>query len=135
MSRLAARRAAMQLSYEHLLGGEGGNATLQEMIDFDTSDAEDKVYIDCVLQGIASHELELDEQIQKLSPTRGLERIPLVVRAILRLALFEMQHLKDAPNSVVINEAVELAKRFGEESDARFVNGVLGSVAREMTEP
>ena len=125
----------MQLSYEHLLGGEGGNATLQEMIDFDTSDAEDKVYIDCVLQGIASHELELDEQIQKLSPTRGLERIPLVVRAILRLALFEMQHLKDAPNSVVINEAVELAKRFGEESDARFVNGVLGSVAREMTEP
>lgn len=132
MSRLAARRAAMQLSYEHLLGGEGGQATLQELIDFDTSDEDDSRYIDSVLQGIASHEAELDQQISRLSPLRGLDRIPVVVRAILRLALFEMQHLKDVPNSVVINEAVELAKRYGEESDARFVNGLLGTVAREM---
>lgn len=132
MSRLAARRAAMQLSYEHLLGGEGGQATLQELIDFDTSDEDDSRYIDSVLQGIASHETELDQQIARLSPLRGLDRIPAVVRAILRLALYEMQHLKDVPNSVVINEAVELAKRYGEESDARFVNGLLGTVAREM---
>ena len=55
----------------------------------------------------------------------------MLVRAILRLALFEMDYLKDTPSSVVINEAVELAKRYGEEGDSRFINGLLGSYLRE----
>ena len=72
-------------------------------------------------------------RIEAASENWALSRMPIVDRSILRLAVFEMFHCDDVPVSVSINEAVELAKGFGGEDDSpRFVNGVLGRIARSM---
>lgn len=131
MSRLAARRAAMQMIYEDMLGGEGGDDTLLGLIEFQADDKLDEDYISALTFGVKQHQADIDREIASRSQSRELERIPVLVRAILRLALFEMDYLKDTPSSVVINEAVELAKRYGEEGDSRFINGLLGSYLRE----
>lgn len=132
MSRLAARRAAVQLVYEQLLGGTGGDDTLLGMIGFQADDGQDDAYIRLIVEGVQEHSEALDGQVAQRSTNRELERIPKVVRSILRVALYELLYLKDSPPSAVINEAVELAHRFGEDGDSRFINGVLGSFLREQ---
>ena len=132
MSRLAARRAAVQLVYEQLLGGTGGDDTLLGMIGFQADDGQDDAYIRLIVEGVQEHSEALDVQVAQRSTNRELERIPKVVRSILRVALYELLYLKDSPPSAVINEAVELAHRFGEDGDSRFINGVLGSFLREQ---
>lgn len=131
MSRLAARRAAMQMIYEQMLGGEGGQDTLLGLIAFESDEAADDTYIKALLDGMRERGEDIDREIASRSTTRELERIPVLVRSILRLAIYELAYLKDSPPEVIINEAVELAKRYGEDSDSKFVNGVLGSYVRE----
>ena len=106
-----------------------GEGTLGQLIEF-TPENDDQQFIESTEQGIAAHAEELDALVAKYSPARGLERIARVDLCILRVALYEMQHSEDTPESVVINEAVELAKRFSEPASVRFINGVLGSVSR-----
>ncbi len=128
MARSTARAAAMQLVYEKLMGGSGED-TLDALIAF-TPEGDDQAYIDRVLAGVAEHADALDELIARYSPSREIGRIARVDLCILRVALYEMRYDSDTPESVVINEAVELAKRFSEPSSARFINGVLGAISR-----
>lgn len=128
MARSMARAAAMQLVYEKLMGGSGED-TLDALIAF-TPEGDDQAYIDRVLAGVAEHGSELDQLIARHSPSREIGRIARVDLCILRVALYEMRYDNDTPESVVINEAVELAKRFSEPSSARFINGVLGAISR-----
>jgi N utilization substance protein B len=125
----------MQLIYEGMLGGGGGSETLEELIGFAQEDNEDGPYIRSLVDGVAGSAALLDAEVAKRSSTRELDRIPKVVLAILRLSLYELAFLQDSPQSVIINEAVELAKRYGEESDSRFINGLLGNYVREHPEP
>lgn len=86
-----------------------------------------------LVRGVEEHQDDIDECLEKTSENWALSRMPIVDRSILRLAVFEMFHRDDVPVSVSINEAVELAKDFGGEEDSpRFVNGVLGRIARSM---
>ena len=81
------------------------------------------------------HQAAIDERLEGASENWALSRMPIVDRSILRLAVYEMFQREDVPVSVSINEAVELAKAFGGEDDSpRFVNGVLGRIARSMAE-
>ena len=128
MARSMARAAAMQLVYEKLMGGSGED-TLDALIAF-TPEGDDQAYIDRVLAGVAEHGSEPDQLIARHSPSREIGRIARVDLCILRVALYEMRYDDDTPESVVINEAVELAKRFSEPSSARFINGVLGAISR-----
>ncbi len=77
------------------------------------------------------HAKGIDELISGYSQDWSLERMPGIDRNILRLALVEMQYCPDVPVSATINEAVELAKRFGGVESAKFVNGILGAYARD----
>lgn len=88
-----------------------------------------------LIRGVQEHQAAIDERIEGASENWALSRMPIVDRSILRLAVYEMTHCDDVPVSVSINEAVELAKDFGGEEDSpRFVNGVLGRIARTMDE-
>lgn len=75
---------------------------------------------------------ELDDLITKNARNWSTERISRVALAIMRLAIYEMQYEENIPVSVSINEAVELAKKYGGDEDASFINGVLGGVARSV---
>ena len=81
-----------------------------------------------LVRGVAAHHHDIDERIRSHSPNWKLERMAMVDRNVLRLAIFEMMHENQVPNKVVINEGIEIARRFGSEKSSAFVNGVLGSI-------
>lgn len=130
MAMHAARRVALQMIYCGLLGGENCGLILEEQED-NLAVGEDQVFVDQAVQAVQNKQREFGEKIQAFSPDRALDRIPVLNLAILYLALYELS-LPDALPGVIVNEAVELAKRFGEESDRRFINGVLGRMLREQ---
>lgn len=144
MARVTARAAVMQMIYEHLAGGEGGEETLQMVYDQLRLDGVpgvdevrpsepgegDRAYIARVLDGVMAHLQELDEKISAASVDWTLDRMPMVDLTILRLAAYEILYEDDVPGSVAINEAVELANRYSEPTSGRFINGVLGTILR-----
>ena len=90
-------------------------------------------YARSLVLGVASHAARIDSAISGRSQNWAIDRMPVVDRCVLRLAVFEMMFADDVPVSVSINEAVELAKEFGGEDDShRFVNGVLGRIAKDI---
>ncbi|MBR4538700.1 MAG: transcription antitermination factor NusB [Clostridia bacterium] len=130
MSRKSARAAAVQMVYEQMLGGEGGEETLRGLIEF-TPEEDDQAYIDSLLSGVEAHADDLDGQIEKCLKGWTLDRIAKVDRAVLRVAAYELCHDRKTPDAVVINEAVALAQRFDSPTAAKFVNGVLSTLLAE----
>lgn len=94
-------------------------------------------FVDKLFKGTVNHRGEIDPIIEKCAPEWPLEQVTVVDRNILRLGIFELMYgnYDEVPPKVAINEAIELAKTFGGESSARFVNGVLGTIYRELGEP
>ena len=86
-----------------------------------------------LVRGVEAHRCAIDAHLVATSENWSLNRMPIVDRSILRLATYEMMYVDDVPTSVTINEAVELAKDFGGEDESpRFVNGVLGRIAKRL---
>jgi len=92
-------------------------------------------YAQTIVQGVSDHLDELDELIRSRADNWRLERMPPVDRNILRLAVFEMLYEKDIPKLVVVDEAIELAKKYGSEQSSRFVNGLLDGLLKTHTFP
>jgi transcription antitermination protein NusB len=132
MSRKNARDVAMRMLYANDLGGAIGVEDLTFDIESQTGelDAEDKSYISSVVSGYSQNQKEIDSRIEHMSNGWKVSRIARVDLAILRLAVYELS-FKEVPQSVVINEAVRLAKKYGAEKSGAFVNGVLGGVVRQ----
>ena len=130
MNRTAIREKAFKLIYS--LEIQKYNS-LQEQIDlyFESEnivDLEAKEYIQDAVLGIEENKKEIVELIEKnLKSEWKIERISKIDLAILKLAIYEIKY-KDIPFKVVINEAVELAKKYGEDTSKNFVNGILASV-------
>lgn len=93
---------------------------------------DDKGFIENLINGVISNQKEIDGLIIKYAPEWPLEQITMVDRNVLRIGIQEMRFDKDIPEKVAINEAIELAKTFGGESSGKFVNGVLGTIYKEM---
>jgi N utilization substance protein B len=85
-----------------------------------------------LVEGVEDDRAELDQLIATHSRNWPLERMPVIDRNLLRLALFELKHRPDVPVPVVIDEAVELAKRFSTDDSGRFVNGMLSAIAPKL---
>jgi N utilization substance protein B len=98
---------------------------------------DDPSFIYQLIEGVIKHLPELDKIIEKAAPQWPLDQIAVVDRNVLRLGLFELLFGKrdEVPPKVAINESIELAKSFGGDSSGKFVNGVLGTVYREIGEP
>lgn len=93
---------------------------------------DQKKYIVSTVVGIGQHLAELDACINQNATNWSTERLSRMTIAILRLALYEMQYTEDVPVSAAINEAVELAKKYDSKEASAFINGVLGTVSREL---
>ena len=145
MSRTTARAAAMQMIFEKISGGQGGEDTLKmvydelredglpgvDVISRKEPDKEDREYITAALEGVLTHREEIDEIIEKTAKDWSLDRMSLVDLTILRLAVWEILYADDVPGSVSIAEAMELTERFSDPEDKRFVNGIVGTFLRE----
>lgn len=144
-ARKMARECAMQLLYEmeshHEFTRERKERFWERLPylrkqDDESADAAasaklpDKAYFDTVVDLVADHLATLDEVLAQASENWKLDRIGRVDLSILRLAAAEICYMEDIPSSVSVNEAVELAKKFSGEDSGKFVNGILGNVAR-----
>jgi len=98
---------------------------------------EDKEFVEKLIKGVLKEKKKIDAIIEKTAPEWPIAQIAPVDRSVLRIGLFELVFgsSKEVPPKVAINEAIELAKTFGGETSGKFVNGVLGTVYREMGEP
>ncbi|MCA9365057.1 MAG: transcription antitermination factor NusB [Candidatus Moranbacteria bacterium] len=98
---------------------------------------DDSSFVEVLCNGVLANRTAIDELIVKCAPEWPLEQVTVTDRNVLRLGIFELLYgsYEAVPPKVAINEAIELAKNFGGGSSARFVNGVLGTIYREMGEP
>ena len=129
MSRKSARAAAVQMVFENMLGGDGGEETLRGLIEF-TPDGDDQQFIDGILSGVEAHAEEIDAAIERALKGWTLDRIAKVDHAVLRVAAYALCYARETPDAVIINEAVALAQRFDVPASAKFVNGVLSTLLK-----
>ncbi len=128
-SRRLARNVALQSLYEldcttHKLEEVLARLAANEDINEDVYD-----FVTRLVQGVHQHRRQIDSIIEQHAPAFPVQQMAAVDRIILQMALYEMLFSRDSPLKVIINEAVELAKRFGSDASPKLVNGVLGSVA------
>lgn len=100
---------------------------MQSLFSYSFNDKRNHKAIDPILVNLSS----IDKQIELAAPDWPIEKIAKIDAAILRLALYELLYKKDAPIKVIIDEAIELAKEFGNDQSAKFINGVLGTIVKE----
>ncbi len=131
------RRAALQLLYSAEITDQkiadllGQNAVVFD--DEEQDGATPDAYATLLLEGVEEHKEEIDEMVDSSSDNWAIGRMPIMDRSILRIAVYEMMFEEGLSLSVSIDEAVELAKEFGGEDEShRFVNGVLGQIAKRL---
>lgn len=132
--RTRARREALQVLYSSEITDESP-AAIAEGSNRLGDGGPLPEYALMLVRGVEAHRCAIDKHLAATSENWSLMRMPIVDRSILRLAVYEMAYVDDVPTSVAINEAVELAKDFGGEDESpRFVNGVLGRIAKRLEE-
>lgn len=130
VTRARARRRALQAVYAwQMSGGEVGQV-ISQFAHEQAHEIADLEYFDDLVRGVVKHRAALDESLVGYLD-RTVEEVDPIERAVLRLATYEMLHRLDVPYRVVLNEAIEIAKRFGSEHGHTFVNGVLDRAAAQ----
>jgi N utilization substance protein B len=128
-ARRKARVLALQALYEVDSAGHEAEAAVTRLLANEGVSEENGAFTRELVSGVIQNKEKIDHNIQSFAPAWPVEQIPVVDRNILRLAIFEILFDDKVPIKVAINEAVELAKRFGTGNSPKFVNGVLGSVS------
>ena len=98
----------------------------------DVATLVDRKLVDELVRGVSDHRAEIDARLTMLSRNWRLERMGIVERNVIRIALFELSHAPNVPTPVILNEAVELTKRYGTAEGIAFVNGLLDRAATEL---
>lgn len=145
MLRNTAREIAIHLSYELSFNDTPVDELLDQRLTAESFAAlaeEDPIYAEApnakqadyirrLVKGVDEHAAELDGYIAKYAKGWNFARIPLVASAVMRVAMYEVLYMPDIPNGAAINEAVEIAKKYETPETVKFINGILGSFARE----
>ena len=138
-ARQLGRGIALQSLYEWDFHGRKGN--LETIVNRNLEEFapgfNDHEFVLKILRGVSSKIEELDEVITVSAPEWPIEKLPVVDRNVLRIGLYELLYAdrREVPPRVAINEAIELAKNYGGINSGKFINGVLGTVYREIGEP
>lgn len=134
-NRHLARTIALQTLYQWDFNGQeksGIEQTVRTNLDNFAPQFDDKGFIKNLVTGVIDNQKNIDDLIIKYAPEWPLDQITMVDRNVLRIGIQEMKYDDDIPEKVAINEAIELAKTFGGESSGKFVNGVLGTIYKEL---
>ena len=136
-SRHIARSIVLQSLYEWDFRNEK-NLDIEKVLEKDNNEfgqgINEQEFMKKLAKGVLEHREAIDKIIEKSAPEWPLAQITIVDRNVLRIGIYELLFgdKKEVPPKVAINEAIELAKSYGGESSGRFINGVLGTIYREM---
>jgi N utilization substance protein B len=138
--RRESREAAVQFLFQHDLSKGGAeeeplDRLLERFWELRPAAVKTRDFGAALAKGVLENQADIDERIRKFATNYELNRIAAVDRNILRVAVYEMVFSSDVPPVVSINEAIEIAKRFGSEDSGRFVNGILDRIKGELSRP
>lgn len=126
MKRHEAREKALQVLFQL----DNTELTINEAIVHILEDEND-TFFEQIVRGTAEKMEEIDTALEDKLENWSLSRLPKIERTVLRLAVYELLFMQETPNRVVLNEAIELCKTFGDEKSSKFVNGVLSKFTSE----
>ncbi|MFS0672772.1 transcription antitermination factor NusB [Ornithinibacillus sp. 179-J 7C1 HS] len=127
MKRHEAREKAFQILFQLDMLEEDLETTIEERLN----DEEKDDFLQTLVLGVVKERQAIDENISAKLEKWSFHRLPSVEKTVLRIATFELKHIEDIPDNVSINEAVELAKMYGDEKSGKFVNGVLSKIIKK----
>jgi N utilization substance protein B len=128
-TRREARERVLSLLYE----ADAKGCTPAEVLAAQVLPPE--AFVADVVAGVGAFQADADALIRRFSKGWSLERMPVIDRSLLRMAIYELGHRPDVPTGAVISEAVELAKRYSTDDSGKFVNGMLSRIAEELRGP
>ena len=128
MKRHDARKKALQALFQL----DSTEMTVEEAIEYVLEEGQKtNAYLEQLVAGTTEHKEEIDAALNDKLENWTLSRLPKIERTVLRLAVYELLYVEDTPNKVVLNEAIELSKVFGDEKSSKFVNGVLSKITAQ----
>lgn len=132
-TRHRARTRALQVLFEADVAPRELDEVLERYLAAAGAQDPFREYLRILVEGVRDNLAAIDAEIARAAPQFPVEQLAAVDRNVLRIALYELRFRDDVPVRAAINEAVEIAKRYGGDSSQRFVNGVLGNIARGMS--
>jgi len=129
--RRKSRESALQVLYQLNITKQDATTALTRFQEHFLSQGAADDFLRRLVLGVLEHFSELDRLIEKYSENWRLDRINMIDRSILRIALFELLYCEEIPPKVTINEAIDLGKRFGSEDSGSFINGILDRIQNE----
>lgn len=134
MTRRAAREEAFKIIFQIDLGKNPWKEVLSRNLRDSELSEEGKIFLKQLVEGTITHLTEIDAEIIKYAQDWKIDRMLSTDRNILRMALYELKYLDEIPVGATVNEAVELAKIYGDDDSARFINGILGNIIRSSNQ-
>lgn len=131
-NRRRARECALQVMYDMDISSTPVRIALANYFATYPQHEEVQIYCETIVNGFVTHQGEIDELISKQSTHWRLDRMALIDRNILRLAVYELVRMDDVPLKVVLNEAIEIGKKYGTEDTGAFINGILDHLAKKL---
>jgi transcription antitermination protein NusB len=129
--RRKSRESALRVLYQLDITKQGDpKAITQREAHFSSSGGTDE-FAERIVLGVVDHAREIDQLIERFSENWRLDRMTLVDRNILRMAIFELLYCSEIPPKVTLNEAIDLGKRYGSEDSGSFINGILDRIQKE----
>lgn len=132
MPRRKSRELALQVLYQLNITQEEAPKGLNQYKDHFQAKGKPDGFLNRLVLGVIEHCQELDNLIERYSEHWRLDRIDLIDRNILRMALFELLYCEEIPPKVTLNEAIDLGKRYGSEESGSFINGILDRIQKEV---
>ena len=135
--RTQSREWALKILYQSDITGKSISVTIKEFLDSqeEAMDTEVQDYCERLVLGVEKNLGDIDKKISEYATNWEFKRIAVIDRNVLRIGIFELKYASDVPPKVTINEAVELAKKYGDLDSSKFVNGILDNIHKREIVP
>jgi len=129
-ARRKARELALQMLFQHDIAGNQPDQIIDTFEELQKSKPNTREFATKIFRGTVAHVSEIDEMIQNQAENWRLSRMAAVDRNIIRMSVYEFLHESDTPKLVIIDEAIEIAKKFGTQKSGQFINGILDGILK-----
>ena len=129
-ARRKARELALQMLFQHDMSGNAPDAILDTFEELQKSKPNTREFATKIFRGTVDHLSQIDDMIQAQADNWRLSRMAVVDRNIIRMCVYEFLHENDTPKLVIIDEGIEIAKKFGTQKSSQFINGILDGILK-----
>lgn len=129
-ARRKARELALQMLFQHDMSGNGPDMIITTFEELQKSKPNTREFATKIFRGTVEHMPSIDEMIQNQAENWRLSRMAAVDRNIIRMSIYEFLHENDTPKLVIIDEAIEIAKKYGTQKSSQFINGILDGILK-----